>query len=348
VGPDSKLPERVDALIAGAGPAGLSAALELAGSGASVLLVDARETIGSPLRCGEVTFEDFFDVIGVEPRTEWIRMRGLQQNFVRRAMIVLDREILERDLAELAAERGTVVRAGTSVVGVGEFDGRSRQVRLRTAHREHKVHARCVIASDGVSSSVARLAGIDTYLHPDAVCTGLAYLLSGAQLNLDSDVHTETLPAPIPPLPYYFWVIPHGGGRANVGLYLPGRDGARAQMLLDRMLDATDAIAGGEIPETIVGIIPDTPPLERPFADGLVITGGAARMILPLSAGGIAPAAVSGKHAAKTLIDLDGKPATAERLSAYRAALEPLYSSIRQKWDFRRELAKQRRRAPRG
>ena len=85
---------------------------------------------------------------------------------------------------------------------------------------------------------------------------------------------------------------------------------------------------------------PDVPPLEQPYADGLLITGGAARMILPLSAGGIAPAAISGKHAAKTLIASNGRPATSDSLTAYRDALEPLYSRIREKWDFRSELVR--------
>lgn len=335
----SKTPDRVDVLIAGGGPAGLTAALELASSGASVLLADARETIGSPLRCGEVTFDDFLDMVGVEPRPEWIRKSGLRQRFVRRALFVLDRPALERDLAEIAAGRGATVRSGTAVVDVGPFDGKGRRVTLRTGREQVEVTAGCVIAADGVSSTVARLAGVDTYLHPDAVCTGLAHVMSGARVTHLNEVFTGRLPEPVPAIPYYFWVIPHGNGQANVGLYLPGRDGARARVLLDRMLADSDAIRGGEITQTIVGVISDAPPLDRPFADGLLITGGAARMILPLSAGGIAPAAISGRHAARTLIANRGKPATAENLTGYREALEPLYSSIRQKWDLRRDLS---------
>lgn len=342
MGDTSKPPDRVDALVAGAGPAGLTAALELARSDASVLLVDARRTIGSPLRCGEVTFEDFFDIVGIEQRPQWIRNKGLRQHLVRRRMLVLDRQVLERDLAEEAAQRGATVRSGTAVVGVGEFDGESRRVTLRSGRERYDVTARCVIAADGVSSTVARLAGVDTYLHPDAVCTGLAYVVSGARVAQLTEVFTARLPAPIPALPYYFWVIPHGDGQANVGLYLPGRDGARARVLLDRMLAETDAVTGGEITATVVGIIPDTQPLERPFGDGLMITGGAARMILPLSAGGIAPAAISGRHAARSLIANNGRPATSDRLAAYRDALEPLYKLIREKWDLRRDLTRRR------
>jgi digeranylgeranylglycerophospholipid reductase len=338
VGAQPQLPDRVDALVAGAGPAGLTASLRLADAGAAVLLVDARRAIGSPIRCGEVTFEDVFKIIGVEPRPEWIRKRGVTQEHVRRSLLVLDRAVWERDLARLAAERGAVVRSGTSVVAVGEFDGRERRVTLLSAGGERRVRARCVIAADGVSSTVARLAGIDTYLPPHRLSSGLARIVEGATLAAPDEGLFEPLPPPFPAVPYYFWVIPHGRGRANVGLYLPGRDGARARAVLQQMLERTEAVEGGRVVQTVVGIIPDTPPLERPYADGIAITGGAARMILPLSAGGIAPAVISGKHAAQTLIDLGQRSVTADALAPYRTALEPLYSRIRGKWNLRRSL----------
>jgi len=348
VGADVKPNERFDAVIAGAGPAGLTAALRLVGGGARVLVADARATIGAPLRCGEATFEDLFEIVGVEPRDGWIRRRGLRQRFVERSMFVIDRSVVERELADITARRGAEVLAGTSVTAVSGFDGGGREVTLRSRRGERRVHARCVIAADGVSSSVARQAGVDTYLHPDAVCSGLAYIVTGARLMYPYQGYIERLPAPFPAIPYYFWVIPHADDTANVGLYLPGRDGARARSLLERMIAGTDAIAGGTIVQTVVGIVPDTPPIERPYADGLMICGGAARMILPLSAGGIAPAAISGKHAAKTLLDLDGAPATADRLTGYRTALEPLYSLIGNKWKLRRELERRGRGEARG
>ena len=43
----------VDVLVAGAGPAGLCAALTAARAGASVLLVDPKSEIGLPVRCAE-------------------------------------------------------------------------------------------------------------------------------------------------------------------------------------------------------------------------------------------------------------------------------------------------------
>src|SRR5262245_50922069 len=51
--------ERWDAIVVGSGPNGLSAAIELARSGRSVLVVEAKETIGGGARTSEITLPGF-------------------------------------------------------------------------------------------------------------------------------------------------------------------------------------------------------------------------------------------------------------------------------------------------
>jgi len=103
------------------------------------------------------------------------------------------------------------------------------------------------------------------------------------------------------------------------------------------MMQKTDAYSGGRIVQTIVGAISDVRPLKTPFTDGLMILGSAARMVDPQTGGGIWYAAVSGKAAAKTLIELQGTSATADRLWAYRWRLEKtVYKPLHRLWHNRR------------
>ncbi len=330
----NRLPDHADVLIAGAGPAGLAAALDLSRAHVNVVLVDSREHIGYPLRCGEITGMDYFRTLNVRPRRRWIRQRLRE----RKGIIILDREKCENDIAMMALKQGALVAPGTSVAAVGRFDGLGRRVTLQSKKGRRDIHVGCILAADGVSSSVARFAGIDTYISPNNIATGLAYRLVGVTLKKPHKIHIEPLPYPYPVFPCYFWVIPNGHNQAQVGLGIPGITGFEARSVLHKMMAETNAYKGGRIVQTIVGLIPDVPPLEKPFKDGIMVMGGAARMINPMSSGGIGPAAQSGRAAAKTYRDTKGAPATEAMLSSYRRLINPIYKKLHDQWKTRRNV----------
>ncbi|MCP4602216.1 MAG: NAD(P)-binding protein [Proteobacteria bacterium] len=322
------MPDRIEVLIVGAGPAGLAAGLRLAAAKVNVGIVDTRKKIGYPLRCGEVTSVKYFKVMGVRPRPGWIRHR------LRLApkLFVINRELSELGMAYLAVTRGAHVASGTTVTAVGEFDGSGRLVTLTSEMGTRQIHAGCIMAADGVSSLVARLAGIDTFLSPNRIMSGLAYYVVDAKLRKIQDNHMEKLPFPFPEYPHYFWVIPNGKRRANAGLILPGLDGYKARPLLDRMISETKALTGGRVAQTVVGLIPDARPLKKSYADGILVLGGAARLVDPITAGGILQAALSGKEAAKTFLNMGGAPATESLLIDYQERIEPICSFLEKRW----------------
>lgn len=338
-----RIPDKVDTLVAGAGPAGLTAALRLLEAGASVLLVDARKKIGSPLRCGEISKTVVFEAMGLEPRPDWVRCHLDRKpgNW-----IVLNRELWEFEVSQIVAKRGGVVLSETPVVAVGDYDGVHRKVVLRHGGTEKAVSARCVIAADGVSSLVARYAGIDSYIHPTRTAPGIAYRFVDAKVANPKEVHTEPLPRAISPYPHYFWVIPNEPGAANVGLYLPGIHGLRARALLDHMIEKTDAIQGGRIVQTIVGIVSEAPPLKKPYGDGILVVGGAARMVDPLSGGGITSAVVSGDIAGRTIGELGSGGAVEAALAPYRERLEGVYTVLEKRWKTMRRVLSKNPNAP--
>lgn len=315
------IPDRVDVLIVGAGPAGLAAGQSLANSGASILLVDARQQIGRPLRCAEVTRPGFFDVMGFEPRRKWVRwtLKGSHN------MLVLNRPQMENEIASSLESRGVEVRRGTSVINVGEFEGDGRRVTVQLSGHEHIVLARLVIAADGVSSQTARLAGVTTRLSTKQLLPCLMYRIADARLAHLYQAHTEdehNLGAG------FFWIVPTGADEANAGLCLPGWRGHEAQSVLDDILKKSPAISGGRVVETVVAAYPLTPPLEKPYADGLLIAGTAARLVGAARGEGIWYAAVSGQAAAQVALETGGQEPSVAGLAIYRDKLAPLYGEL--------------------
>ncbi len=63
-------PKNVDVLVVGAGPAGLAAARALVKSGAHTMMVDARERMGHPLRCAEISSKRLFADLDLPPHKE--------------------------------------------------------------------------------------------------------------------------------------------------------------------------------------------------------------------------------------------------------------------------------------
>ncbi len=335
--------DRVDVLVVGAGPGGLAATLALQRAGADVILVDARDRIGHPIRCAEAVLGRVFEEWELEPREGWIRCRIWieEPGRPRRGLVVLDRARVERELSLIAAQRGVEVAPGTSAVGIGPFDGERRQVTLRSAAGVRKVAARCVVAADGVSSAVARMAGSDAFLHPDEVATGVAYRIEGATLADPGSMYMTPLPPDVATPPFYYWVVPGGPHSANVGVVVSGRNGNRARRVLSRMMETDRACRGGRIVETVAGVLPGRGPMSEPWRDGLLVVGGAARLVHPVSGAGILFAAASGRAAAEQIAALGGKTADADGLAGYRGRVQWIYDRLEKGWRRFHEMRSQ-------
>jgi digeranylgeranylglycerophospholipid reductase len=98
----------------------------------------------------------------------------------------------------------------------------------------------------------------------------------------------------------YLWVFPKGKRCANVGIGISGRksgSGHRAKDYLDRFVNKT--FPDGKTIEYIPGGVSVCRPLDCTVADGLMITGDAARVVDPLTGGGIYNAMYTGRLAAE-------------------------------------------------
>lgn len=324
------LAPRYDLVVAGAGPAGSTAAWQAARLGLSVLLLEKRQEIGSPVRCAEGVADEPLAAF-LEPDPAWIAARVTQARIVARAGgrevqcwqgegglgYVLERRIFDRALAEQAARAGAQVRVKAPVTGLLGRGGQVCGVVARIDGQAVEIEAGVVLAADGVESRVGAWAGLDTQLplHDTMVCA--QYLLSGIDWDpscLGYWIDDDLTPGG------YAWVFPKGEGRANVGLGLQaGLSRETALAYLQRFIEREPALSAGSPVTLVAGNVPVALPCRTLVTGGLMLAGDAARQVDPLTGGGILNAMVAGRLAAETAARaLASGPATVAALAPYQ------------------------------
>jgi len=332
---DSALPDvsrkAYDLVVVGGGPAGTTAARFAAKAGLSVLLVEKRQEIGTPVQCAEGVGHDQL-LPFIEPDPRWISATINKARIIATGQAnsestlegsgavgyVLERRVFDRALAEEAVAAGVRVMVKTAATGLLHDDGVVRGVRVDGPSGRGEIAARIVIAADGVESLVGRWAGLDTRLASRDLMTCAQYLLAGLDIDPACTyyyVDEELAPGG------YAWIFPKGAGRANVGL---GVQADLASMppreYLNRFIERHPHLAQGSPVCLIAGGVPVSTPPARIVTDGLMLAGDAARQVDPLTGGGIVSGMTAGKLAAEVAVAaIEEGDTSAEYLSRYEA-----------------------------
>ena len=301
--------QNYDLLVIGGGPGGAVAARTAAEKGFSVCMVEKRPAIGVPIRCAEGIGKDVLSEF-ITPDSKFISAEIKRARLVApdstsmmlesemagsKVGYILDRKVFDRELAWQAADAGADVfvktRASAPIIVGGEVKGAT----LEHCGTRREVHADIVIAADGVESKFSRWCGMNTTVPVREIMSSVQYLMT----DIDIDPHTTVFFLGNEVAPQgYLWIFPKGERSANVGIGISGKKsgaGHRARDYLDRFVSAT--FPEGKTIECDVGGVSVCKPLECTVADGLMVIGDAARVVDPLTGGGIYNAMFTGKLA---------------------------------------------------
>jgi digeranylgeranylglycerophospholipid reductase len=286
------------------------AAWEAAQLGLSVLLLEKRQEIGSPVRCAEGVPHEALAAL-IEPDPAWIAARlSVAQIITRKdgqtvhewqgaggVGYILERRLFDRMLAEQAATAGAQVQVKTPVVGLLQQNGMVCGVVAEWHGRPYEVHGSIVIAADGIESRVGAWAGLDTCLPLRDTMVCAQYLLSGIEWDpgcMGCWIDQEIAPGG------YAWVFPKGESRANVGLGLQANLAeTTALSYLNRFIEGEPALKCGQPVTLVAANVPVSRPRHRLVCSGLMLVGDAARQVDALTGGGIINAMTAGQQAAQ-------------------------------------------------
>ncbi|MBN3036811.1 MAG: NAD(P)/FAD-dependent oxidoreductase, partial [Candidatus Diapherotrites archaeon] len=187
-----------DVIIVGAGPGGCKTAWEFAKRGVTTLLVDRKQQIGPPKRCGEGLSDRWVKTCGLPVDSTWAKQfiggvvlispKGKKIDIdvtgtSHKGGYIIERSQFEKALAAEAIRAGAKVMLKANVTGLLKDGGNAVGIRVEREGKEEEYHAKIVVAADGVDSRVARFAGMRTVLPLSECDSGYQYEMANVPIE---------------------------------------------------------------------------------------------------------------------------------------------------------------------
>ncbi len=297
-----KIGHEYDAIIVGAGPTGSHAARYAAQGGANVLIIEKRQEVGSPVRCGEGAARKSIEDAGITPNKKWIaaemdgaRIYAPNETYLEvdesmagdEVGYVIERDLFDQWLADQAVQAGADIALKTTATRLLMKDGKVNGVRVKQMGEERDIWAKVVVGADGYESDIGRWAGILPPLAQNDIIAGIQYRMT--DIDIDSNFVQFYLTFKYAP-GGYTWIFPKNENTANVGIgmtlsNLPNKGDLKNY--LDSWIAAHPNISKGKVLDIVGGGVPVCAPIDKTVTDGLMLLGDAARQADPITGGGI-------------------------------------------------------------
>src|SRR5947199_2705675 len=301
----SRMPSyQYDVVVVGAGPSGSMTARYAAAGGCRTLLIEKRQEIGSPVRCGEGLARHFVEDTKMPFDQKWVgrEVKGAkifspngteltieEAHAGNEVGIVLERDAFDKAVAKEAAKAGADIWLKTTATAVIKDDGWVRGIRAKRLEEEMNIEAKCIVAADGYESQVGRWAGMKTLMKAGDITGTLQYRLTNIDPDTDFPNYCEFYLGTCAPAGY-IWVFPKDECTANVGLGI-SLDRLKNKMDLKMYLDAfckkDPRMKRAQFLDMVTGGVSTCPPVKETVRDGIAMVGDAARHIDPITGGGI-------------------------------------------------------------
>ena len=321
---------RTEATVVGAGPAGLIAARDLAKRGVEVRIFEEHPVIGEPNHCAGILSVEGLKRLGIDPDPRFIRheVRGgtiyspsgtsIRINGRRTRAYVVDRARFDRHLAERALDAGADIETDHRLIELSTRGGKVVGTR-----GEADIEAGIVVDAEGASGALAR--GVGLPRPEEGILAGVNVDLPNAEMEpgmVEVWLGEDLAPG------LFAWAVPTGEDGARCGLATARGDPFEAlKGFIGRRFGAA------EYGEPVRWPVLTGGPIDKTYADGLLLVGDVAGQTKPTTGGGVILGGMCAMMAAEIAVEaLEAGNTSAGLLGGYeerwRGALGGEFSSM--------------------
>ena len=292
-----------DAVIVGAGPAGLLAARKIAAKGFSALILDKDRDLGTRT-CAEAVSISAFETAEIP------KMASVISNNVNGAMVfppdetkgikisggsyegyILNKPLFLYALASKAAAAGAELEMRSEVKEILMEGGKPQEVVYEQKGGTKRARFKALIGSDGVGSLVARACGFN--MEGYEIIPTMQYVMVNCNIPEQGLIRTY-MGNEVAPLGYA-WVFNKNENVANVGIGVRGKP---AKVYLDKFVsNHPDFFKGAKVVKEGGGGVPVGGQVSEVVKGNVVICGDSAGQVIPITGGGIRTSMAAGSIA---------------------------------------------------
>ena len=322
-----------DAVVIGAGPAGLLTASTVAAQGHDVVVLEEHAKVGEPDHCAGLLSLSGLRLLGLEPPQQVIQNtvraariyapsgRSLLLERGRHEAVVVDRRMFDAWLAERATQAHASVITKAKVRALRTRGG--TVVGVETLEDGVAVQRKAIVTvnGEGAQGRLSASVGLPV-VSKNSKYPAFQYEVQGADVDEDIvDMYYGRQTAP----GFFAWIIPLGDGRARVGLASNAKSKPRLEAVMRHHPIISKKLTKASVLRGIGGTVLVGLPAKKTFMPGLVVVGDAAGMVKATTGGGVVFGGISGKIAGKTVsLAVSETDASARSLGRYETSWRSL------------------------
>jgi geranylgeranyl reductase family protein len=327
-----------DAIVIGAGPAGLLAASEIAKKGYSVKVLEEHERVGEPDHCAGLLSTSGMKRLGIKLPTDIIqntvvgaRIHSPNGHSImiergRREANVIDRKRFDAWLASKATDSGAEVITETKARKFIRKEGKIKGI-LGSSESNREFEASAFVIAEGSRCQLSANAGLPV-VPKSSKYPAFQYEVSG--IDIDENIVEMFYGKQVAP-GFFAWIIPIGNRKARIGLAARDKSKIRLDALMRHHRIVSERMKGAKIERSLGGIVLVGMPIAKMTTENVIAVGDTAGIVKATTGGGVILGGMTARVAGRTVADsLSADEVVEQSLSRYNKVCKGMvYNELR-------------------